>query len=150
MAAPSYNSASDPYFRRGGIETLAYLQAKLGAEGYEAYLIGMIHKKLHKAFLSPVHERDGGYHKAARYMAELSKIRGNTDRETLRDRDTYGGAGANNDLAGNFSRLAIDNVATGSTAPDHKPTVPATPTFESPSTPSQNHYGPGTGQRIAS
>lgn len=42
---------TDPraYHSRGDIETLDYLQAKLGDDGFESYLVGVIHTRLHRA-----------------------------------------------------------------------------------------------------
>lgn len=96
-----YNPAQtqDEYYRKGGIETLDYLHAKLGDDGYEAYLIGKIHTKLHKAFIGPVQTRNALYEGAAVYMQRLLQVRSRRD-PTRPDRP-----GLTDDLLESFKRL---------------------------------------------
>jgi hypothetical protein len=136
------------YFARGGIETLDYLRAKLGDDGYEAYLVGMTHKKMHKAFLGPVQARDATYQKAAVYLARLLHLRANlTPDQPDHGSGPVSASGAtspaSNGMAGGAAPLQRPPVAAGST-PDgaaalrqfSSPTaVPAVPSASPPPPP---------------
>lgn len=64
-------SARNPYHTRGGIETLDYLQAKLDRKGFEAFLVGKIHQRLHRAYTLTGQESRQDYAKASWYMGRL-------------------------------------------------------------------------------
>lgn len=89
------NSADNviPYYQAGGVDTLDYLHAKLSDQGYEAFLVGMVHKKLHKAFHGAPAGRYGAYQKAAGYMARLLDLRGRAAPATANPIPNFGSLG---------------------------------------------------------
>ena len=112
-------AAAVPYYNRGGIETEDYLRAKLGDDGYEAHLIGRIHKKLHKAHLGAPQDKGRLYQEAGFYMGRLLDLRsaqgpGAPPRRSAAQRD---GDTADDAIRENFSRLSV----TRASAPDPQP-----------------------------
>lgn len=71
----SQDPFADPtaYHTRGGIETMDYLRAKLDQKGFEAFLIGKIHQKLHRAYTKTGTESRDDYFKASWYLGRLMR-----------------------------------------------------------------------------
>lgn len=70
---PGQLVGQDPaaYHSRGGIQTLDYLRAKLDPKGFEAFLVGKIHQKVHRGFTRNGQPSRDDYMKAAVYLRYL-------------------------------------------------------------------------------